>query len=202
MGRVVRALLAPENAGRRWTQRGVVEHFAELPRPIPAPSLALVNKVVQHLRDEAFVEPLSSGGFRVSDYEGLLQAWRRARPVDRQAQRSWFSLLKGRELDDRLAAFDADPTTRGGAMYAAFSAADLQAPAVRQPRVWLCVAPRHERALMDALDAKPVDTGENIVALVPDDPGVFYQPDERPGRLPCTNLVQTYVDLRGCWCPR
>jgi hypothetical protein len=50
-GRVLRALLAPENAGRRWTQREMRTHFGPL-KNVPEPSLGLVNKVVQHLRDD------------------------------------------------------------------------------------------------------------------------------------------------------
>ena len=77
-GRIVRALLAPENAGQRWTQRGMVAHFGQLGAPMQAPSLALVNKVVQHLRTEACLEPLPNRGFRVRDPEGLLRVWRDA----------------------------------------------------------------------------------------------------------------------------
>jgi hypothetical protein len=46
-----------------------------------------------------------------------------------------------------------------------------------------------------ALDAKPVDSGENLVVLFPQDAGVFYLPDHAPGRLAATNPAQTYVDL-------
>ena len=65
-----------EAVGQRWTQREIVAHFADLVPRVPAPSLALVNKVVQHLRDQAFLEQLPNRGFRVRDFEGLLQAWR------------------------------------------------------------------------------------------------------------------------------
>jgi hypothetical protein len=34
-GRIIRALLAPENGGRKWTQRGMETHFGELTRPVP-----------------------------------------------------------------------------------------------------------------------------------------------------------------------
>ena len=37
--RVVRALLAPENAGQRWTQREMVAHFADLYREFRRPAL-------------------------------------------------------------------------------------------------------------------------------------------------------------------
>jgi hypothetical protein len=191
--RVVRALLAPENAGRRWTQREMVGHFADLTPAVPAPSLALVNKVVQHLRDQAFLEQLPNRGFRVGDYAGLLQAWRTAYRFDRHVRRPYFTLLQGRALHEKLRSLD--PDGQGRLAYAAFSAADIQAPAVRQPRTWLYVDPSVERQLESTIEAKPVDSGENLVVLIPDDRGVFYRTETSANRAPCTNAVQTYVDL-------
>ncbi len=52
-GRVIRALLLPEQAGVRWTQREMQKHCQ------PNVSLGLVNKVVRHLRDEVFIERAS-----------------------------------------------------------------------------------------------------------------------------------------------
>jgi hypothetical protein len=191
--RVVRALLAPENAGQRWTQREMVAHFADLTPVVPAPSLALVNKVVQHLRDEAFLEQLPNRGFRVRDYEGLLQAWRTAYRFDRHTRRPYFTLLQGRPLQEKLRSLD--PDGQGHLAYAAFSAADIQAPAVRQPRTWLYLNPSIEREFASTVEAKPVDSGENLVVLIPDDRGVFYRTETSANRAPCTNAVQTYVDL-------
>ena len=191
--RVVRALLAPENAGQRWTQRHMVSHFADLMPRIPAPSLALVNKVVQHLRAQAFLEQLPDRGFRVRDFEGLLQAWRVAYRADRHSRRPYFTLLQGRVLQERLRALD--PDSEGRLAYEAFSAADLQAPAVRQPRTWLYLDPNIEHEFQSAVEAKPVDSGENLVVLLPDDAGVFYRVEAGSNRVACTNAVQTYVDL-------
>ena len=72
----------------------------QLGASIPAPSLALVNKVVQHLRDQAFVKPLATGGFQLSDPEGLLREWRAAYRVDRHSRHRLFTLLEGRALHD------------------------------------------------------------------------------------------------------
>lgn len=191
--RIVRALLAPENAGRRWTQREMVVHFASLTPSVPAPSLALVNKVVQHLRGQAFLESLPNRGFRVRDYEGLLQAWRTAYRFDRHIRRAYFTLLQGRVLHEKLRSLDSDG--QGRLAYAAFSAADIQAPAVRQTRTWLYINPGVERAFESTVEAKPVDSGENFVVMIPDDNGVFYRVETGPNRPPCTNVVQTYVDL-------
>jgi hypothetical protein len=191
--RVVRALLAPENSGQRWTQREMVAHFAEVGPRIPAPSLALVNKVVQHLRDQAFLDLLPNRGFRVRDYEGLLQAWSGAYRFDRHTRRRYFTLLHGRALQERLRSLD--PLAEGLVAYAVFSAADLQAPAVRQPRTWIYLDAQIEEEMQSALEAKSVDSGENLVVLIPDDAAVFYRLEGNSTRLACTNAVQTYVDL-------
>lgn len=191
--RVVRALLAPENAGRRWTQREVVAHFADLKPAVRAPSLALVNKIVQHLREEAMLVQLPIRGFRVRDYEGLLQAWRAEYRFDRHIRRPYFTLLQGRVLHEKLRSLD--PNGEGRLAYAAFSAADVQAPAVRQSRTWLFVNPSIERELESTVEAKSVDSGENLVLLLPDDRGVFYRVETSANRAPSTNVVQTYVDL-------
>jgi len=192
-GRVVRALLAPENAGRRWTQREIAAHFSGLTPPVASPSLALVNKVVQHLREQAFLEPLPSRGFLVRDHEGLLQVWRRAYRPDRSQRRRYFTLLQGRALNDSLRALDAG--AHGRLAYAAFSAADIQAPHVRQTRTWLYLAGDLEDQFTATVEAKLVESGENFVVSIPDDSGVFYHTDVRENRLACTNAVQTYIDL-------
>jgi hypothetical protein len=192
-GRIIRALLAPENAGHRWTQREMVNHFGERMPAVPQPSLALVNKVTQHLREQAVVEQHGKQGFRVQDYEGLLRLWRSAYRFDRHTRRRYFTLLQGRALQDRLHAIDRGD--QGRLAYASFSAADFQAPTVRQPRTWLYVDPNAVEAFESTVEAKVVDSGENIMVLIPDDRGVFYGVEPASHRAPCTNAVQTYVDL-------
>jgi hypothetical protein len=103
------------------------------------------------------------------------------------------SALQGRVLQDKLRALD--PEGQGRLAYAAFSAADLQAPAVRQPRTWLYLDPNVEQEFQSAVQAKSVDSGENLVVLIPNDGGVFYRMEAGSSRLACTNAVQTYVDL-------
>ena len=197
-GRVIRALLAPKNARRRWTQREMQAHFGPQ-RNIPEPSLGLVNKVVQHLRDEAFIEVFEGGGFGLRDPLKLLFAWRDAYRFDRHERRGYFTLLQGKRLREAL--YNLDLYAGGLAAYAAFSAAEFQAPHVRQPKTWVYVR-RDFLARFEALaEAKPADTGENVVVLLPDDDGVFYLGEGGTvgdRRMGCTNPVQTYVDLFHC----
>lgn len=189
-GRVVVALLHPTNAGRRWTQRFMTTHCQ------PNVSLGLVNKVVNHLRDEAFVESGADGGFRVSEPLRLLFAWRDAYRFEQHERHSFFTLLQGPKL--RAALADFGTWTGGHSAYAAFSAAEFQAPNVRQQKTWLYVTAQELDRFAEMIQAKPVDSGENLVVLVPADNGVFYLADRGTmgdSRLACTNAVQTYVDL-------
>jgi hypothetical protein len=156
----------------------------------------LVNKVVRHLREEAFIEELADGGFKLRDPLGLLTAWREAYRFDRHQRRSYFTLLQGRRLQEKLESLES--ITGGHAAYAVFSAAEFQAPHVRQPKTWLFVGAEWEDEFREAVEAKPVDSGENLVVLIPDDDGVFYLQEGEAGRLASTNPVQTYVDLSNC----
>lgn len=191
--RIVRALLVPRNCGRRWTQRSVLEELSRDGALNLKASIGLVNKVVSFLRTQAFVMDHEDGGFRLHDPLGLLAAWRAAYRFDRHLRRGYFTLLQGRALRDALASLTS--ITGGHAAFAAFSAAEFQAPHVRQPKTWLFVGAEWEDEFCEALAAKPVDSGENLVVLIADDAGVFYMQEGASGRLSCTNPVQTYVDL-------
>lgn len=191
-GRIIRVLLAPDNAGMRWTQRDLALHIGEHP-PGASVSLGLVNKVIRFLREEAFIEESDEGGFRLRDPLGLLAAWREAYRFDRHHRRGYFTLLRGRDLQARLAELDA--ITGGHAAYGVFSAAEFQAPHVRQAKTWLYLAAEYEAELRKLAEAKTVDSGENLVVILTNDLGVFYGGEREEGRLSCTDPVQTYVDL-------
>jgi len=192
-GRVIRALLLPDDAGLRWTQREMQKHCQ------PRVSLGLVNKVVRHLRNEAFIDVNKDGGFRLRDPVKLLFAWRDAYRFDRHEQRAYFTLLQGKKLRDALARLGLQ--AGGFAAYAAFSAAEFQAPHVRQPRTWLYVHEKGIPSFEHLVEAKPVESGGNLMVLIPGDDGVFYVGDSgmmRDNRMSCTNVVQTYVDVSHC----
>ena len=188
--RVLRALLAPQNAGYVWTQTGLKQHCEEYNSPV---SIGLINKVVHHLRDEAWLEDAEDGGFRVNDWRGILEAWGRVYRYDRHRQIGYFTLLRAKALHERLR-----PLSREGsvAALASFTAAEFQAPNVRQPRTWLYIGENFLEEFADIAEAKPVDSGANVIVMIPDDGGVFYRQEDGDGhRLPCTNPVQTWLDL-------
>lgn len=199
--RVLRALLSPGNAGHVWTQRSLQTEtrWEKIEGDEPV-SLGLVNKVIQYLREEGYVEDTRRRGTRVRDPGALLKAWSNAYRFDHHYRRSYFTLLKGRALHEALYRMELE--AGGMAAYAAFSAAERQAPHVRQPKTWIYVGAAFLDSLAEHARAKEVDTGENLVVLIPDDSGVFvsFEADTYVGeqRMGCTDPVQTYVDLMHC----
>lgn len=190
-GRVIRTLLVPSNAARVWTQRSLQKEC------YPKVSLGLVNKVVTYLQEEGFVAPLKGGGFRLHDPMQLLFAWKDLYRFDLHQQRHYFTLKKGDKLRIALANLAAKTDH---ICHAAFSAADFQAPYVRQPKTWIYITQQGLQYLQPVVEAKPVESGENLVVLVPADDGVFYQLEGNDNiyHLPYTNPVQTYIDLWHC----
>lgn len=193
-GRVVRALLTEHARPKQpWTQRVLNIHCK------PPVSLGLVNKMVRHLTDEGFIEASPDGGFHVTEPVKLLFAWRDAYRFGQHERHEYFSLLQEKPLRESLTTLD--NFSGGYAAYAAFSAADFQAPHVRQPKTWLYVSPPMLEYFAKVTQSKPVDSGGNLVVLVPSDEGVFIHRERGNGfehRLPCTHAVQTYVDLWHC----
>lgn len=185
---VLRALLVPENADVAWTQTALQQACE------PGVSLGLVNKIVAHLREEAWLTPRDEGGFKVKDPLGLLHLWGDAYRFDRHRRLGFFSLLKEPDLQYQLGTLNNSP---GKAAYAAFSAAEVDAPNVRQNKTWLYVNDAALDDLMKMTVAKRVESGENLVVLVPEDDGVFYERRYRQGwGLARTNPLQTWLDLR------
>jgi hypothetical protein len=85
--------------------------------------------------------------------------------------------------------------SKGGvkAAYVAFSAAEILAPAVRQPRQWLMVSPERAEEVVRQIEAKPADSGDNLVLLIPPDDEPLFdaaalpRPSDmhKPGANPC-----------------
>ena len=104
-----------------------------------------------------------------------------------------FTLAKREAIDAALC--KVAPEGEVKAAYAAFSAAEILAPAVRQPRQWLMASPDVAGELVKRIDAKPADSGDNLVLLVPPDDGPFFDAQVRSGSPAVTSPLQTYLDV-------
>ncbi|MCK6479107.1 MAG: hypothetical protein L6R43_02835 [Planctomycetes bacterium] len=196
--RLVRAVLTPVHAGRAWKQRDLQSDTCWPSPDGRGVSLGLVNKVVNHLVEEDYLER-ASDGVRLKEAPGLLAAWNKAYRFDRHQRLSYFTLLKGQRLAEALGRVGFESGNL--AAYGSFSAAERQTPHVPQPKTWVYVDAGYKDLLVRQTEAKEVDSGENLVVLIPDDLGVMVQftgGDEGhigERRLHCTDPVQTYVDL-------
>jgi len=183
---VLRALMMTDHNGC-WSQRELQASCR------PSVSLGLVNKVVRHLRDEGYLVEDKHGGYALRDAEQLLQGWCNAYRFDRVKQLRCFTLLRGDEIEKRLAAINTP--ARKQVAFASFSAAEIQAPTVRQPRRWFAVLKSSVEDVMQALEAKEVDSGDNVVLLVAADEGMLVEAEDRGEGLASTHPIQTYLDL-------
>jgi len=184
---VLRALMITDRDGGFWTQRQLQA------RCKPKVSIGLVNKIVRHLCNGQFIVKTEGEGYRLRDPVQLLYTWRDAYRFDQVKQVRCFSLLRGGEMEDKLVSLNKGRESK--VAYAAFSAADIQAPAVRQPKKWLAVLKKDIEEVMHSLEAKAVDSGDNLVLLVPPDEGSMTGLEERAGGVPCTHPVHTCLDL-------
>ncbi|HTB80643.1 MAG TPA: hypothetical protein VK717_07125 [Opitutaceae bacterium] len=187
---VVRALLKTEHSGVRWsgpTSQRALKDLTE-----PGVSLGLVNKIVAHLRNEGHLAEQADGSLRVTDPEKLLLAWRNAYRFDRIPQKEWFTLLKNADIEKAMREINAGNETR--VAWAAFSAAERQAPMVRQPKFWLMAMEDHVDWIREMLKASAVDSGANLTLLIPPDRGYLAGAKEEDHAGVCTHPLQTYVD--------
>ena len=195
-GRVIRVLLSPAHAGRSWTQRDLQALTCVQSEGDAPVSLGLVNKLIRSLLAEGFVEHAGERirvSIRVRDPAGLLSAWRVAYRFDRHERHDCFTLLKGAALVRAIE--KAGLGSRGQLAHAAFSAAERQAPHVRQGKTWLYAGAALLDHLLHHVEGKEVESGENLIVLVPEDAGVFLSFEAAPSgearALGCTDPVQT-----------
>lgn len=182
---MLRALLDPEHIGRTWTIRSLAD------AAFPGISVGQAHRVVKLLEEQTFFRR-SEEGLVLKEPDKLLGEWVKAYRFERTRATRYYSPLRAAELQNRLAIVDWRAKEGTGGALASFSAAEILAPHVRQHRLFAYWRGRREN-LVEALELKPVDSGENVVILEPYDEGVLY-PWGR-GAIPVTGPVQTYLDV-------
>lgn len=182
--RLLRPLLDPECIGRVWTLRDLARTAH------PGISLGQAHALAKLLESQNHIAR-GPEGIQVKDPSGLLRMWAREAKAPRIAQRRFYSTLSQdafrRRFEEVLPAL-----LELKAVLASFTAATEWAPYVRQHRSFFYWS-GDLQPLQEALDLRSVPDGDNVVALVAPDEGVFY--GSRPGRPPLTAPVQTFVDL-------
>ena len=182
--RLLRPLLDPECIGRTWTLRDLARAAH------PGISLGQAHALSKLLENQNHIDR-GPDGIQVRDPAALLRAWAREAKAPRLTQSRFYSPLSQDAFRKRFEEVLATLPDMSAAL-ASFSAASELAPFVRQHRSFLYWS-GDLKPLQEALDLQVVPDGENVVATLAPDEGIFY--GRKPGQPPITCPVQTFIDL-------
>ncbi len=179
--RVIRTLLIEPR--RRWklSELAAVAHV----------SLGHIHKVKQELLTQEFIEEGREKSFFLKDPPGLLNAWQETYNYGQNQIIPLFSLEKIPVIEEKIKQYcDAEKV---GYALTLFSGALRLAPFVRQNVAAFYFFGDRE-ALQQKLNLKQVDSGANVLLLIPYDEGVFHGVQEVDG-YKIVNSIQLYLDL-------
>jgi hypothetical protein len=157
-------------------------------------SLGLAAKVKRALLEQAFVEE-QNRRVRLRDPTALLDAWASKYKLS-QERVTLYVMEKTAKVEGKIARWCGDHAVR-------FAVSDLAgawrlSPAVQYHMSTIYVEPGGcgdvVNGLVEHLEAKRVDSGANLVLVVPDDAFVLYQSRKVEG-IEVVSPVQLYLDL-------
>ncbi len=182
--RIVRALL--EEPAREW-------RVAELATTARV-SLGQTSNVCRRLIGEAYAER-EGGHFHLIQPGKLLDAWRQIDMMGETQARAYYSFEQDPETLMRRVGELAGQHSLRSAM-TSFAGASLIAPFVRGIGAvsWYVEGPEMVSRWVEALDLRPVESGPNVMLLIPYDAGVWYRTQMVDG-VQVVGNVQLYVDL-------
>lgn len=183
--RILRPLLDPEHIGRTWTLRELAK------AAYPGVSLGQVHALAKVLEGQNHLSRTSEG-IQLLHPEKLLRSWARETKPPRLTQGRFYSSMPQDAFRKRFGEVVHDLGLGGKALLASFTAASELDPFVRQHRSFLYWTKDHE-SLQKALELETVPDGDNVVASVAPDEGVFYGWEAAQPSVTCP--VQTFLDL-------
>lgn len=183
--RILRPLLDPEHIGRIWTLRELAK------AAYPGVSLGQVHALVKVLEEQNHLARPHEG-IRVLHPEKLLRSWSRESKPPKLTQGRFYCSMPQDTFRKRFGEAVLDLGLGGKAQLASFTAASELDPFVRQHKSFLYWTKDHE-SLEKALELEAVPDGDNVVASIAPDEGVFYGWQATQPSVTCP--VQTFLDL-------
>ncbi|MGD9488167.1 MAG: type IV toxin-antitoxin system AbiEi family antitoxin [Calditrichaceae bacterium] len=153
-------------------------------------SLGLVSKVRQRLDAMEWIVNKSSG-YKLSEWDALLQDWAKNFKFTKNKMYNFYSLKTNQYIEEQLKAYCIENNTLWG--LTSFSGASRLAPYTRQNRLYAYFDGDIEK-LTNSIDLKSVPSGQNVVLIKPYDNGVFYNSTEKDN-IPVVSAIQIYLDL-------
>lgn len=159
-------------------------------------SLGHVSNVRTALLDREWAH-VASEGLSLTQPDAVLDAWRNAYDASAGRHLSFYTTLHGAAFDEaarRVFATSFDHMDINVA-FASFSAASWLAPYGRSGTQYFYANDNGLDRLREILRLSPTTRGENVMAILPNDPGIFRDIVEPAPGILCTGPVQTYLDL-------
>jgi len=182
--RVFRAMLGEPN--RTWA-------LSEL-SGIAQVTLSQTSKVCGRLVDEDYAKRTKKQ-IQLTQPGKLLDAWREQYTLDKSTRVAYYSFDR---VPEQFMARVAAVGKERGWRYAvtSFAAASLIAPFVRGVGIttWYINDAMAVDSWAKALDLRPVESGPNVLLLIPYDPGVFYG-TQVINDITLVGNIQLYLDL-------
>lgn len=154
-------------------------------------SVGLVSNIGTALRERGWSEQ-TPDGLRLIDPDALLDAWTEEYVRPKGEEHRLYTHLHGAALTDALVRL---PQGHARIVLASFSAADWQAPYVRQATTYLYADESGLETLARELKTTSPSKGANLIVRVPDETGVLDDSVPVGNGLAATSPVQTYLDL-------
>jgi len=156
-------------------------------------SLGHISNVRTALLDREW-GAVTDDGIYLSKPGLVLAAWRQSYEPSGETLR-FYTALHGAAMEQQIVTALAPSKDAFHAALASFSAAKWLAPFGRTSTHFFVSDDIGVRHLVDALDLKPVSSGENVRITVPHDTGILADTIEPAPGIYCTSPVQTYLDL-------
>jgi hypothetical protein len=157
-------------------------------------SLGHVSNVRTGLLDREWAQ-VSNLGLFLSEPNALLDAWRDAYEPQNEKRLSFYTTMHGTSFEDAARTCLGTDARKGRAIFASFSAAHWLAPYGRTGMQYFYADEAGLEKLKITLQLSLVGKGENVVAMIPKDRGLFADTVEPAPGAVCTSAIQTYLDL-------
>jgi hypothetical protein len=179
--RVARILLS--DVSRWWQIQGIAKE-ADI-------SIGLVSDVKNRLLDEELIVE-NGKSVRVKDPRKLIGRWLENYSYRKNKVMEFYSLATGPAFEKKIAAECAVRNIRYG--LALFTGAGKVAPFVRMEKQFVYIE-KDIDTIAAVLNLKTVDSGANVILLLPYDPKIFYRSNEIDG-IQVVSDLQLYLDLK------
>jgi hypothetical protein len=159
-------------------------------------SVGQVSNVRRALIEREWAHAETGGGFRLTQPEALLDAWRDGGLWVPSVVLRGHTLKYGRALEAAIEEVFAEVATNNShVLLASHSVARRVAPYARVAGEFFYAAELGIRLLKHHLQISPTDKGENVTIFRPSDDGLWRETMDLSPKLQGTGPIQTYLDL-------